>query len=195
VERALASLQVSDVETSWSDALSTSRGDVPPLILADEEGMIREQRQRVVNASPADVYQVFTGLGGNRGWLYLNLAWALRGFLDRLVGGVGLRRGRRHPNQLRAGDALDFWRVEPGRLLRLRAEMKVPGDAWLQFEVAPHDGDQTLLSQTAFFAPKGHFGLLYWYALYPIHALIFSGLVDQIARRAATLRLAQLDRD
>jgi uncharacterized protein YbjT (DUF2867 family) len=197
VERALASLQASDVETSWSDALSTSRGDVPPLILADEEGMIREQRQRVVNASPADVYQVFTGLGGNRGWLYLNLAWALRGSLDRLVGGAGLRRGRRHPDQLRAGDALDFWRVEavePGHLLRLRAEMKVPGEAWLQFEAAPHEGEQTLLSQTAFFAPKGLSGLLYWYALYPLHALIFSGLVDRIARRAVTLRLARLDR-
>jgi uncharacterized protein YbjT (DUF2867 family) len=189
VERALASLQASDVETSWSDALSTSRGDVPPLVLADEEGMIREQRQRVVNASPAAVYRVFTGLGGQRGWLYLNLAWALRGFLDRLVGGVGLRRGRRHPDRLRVGDALDFWRVEavePDRLLRLRAEMKVPGEAWLQFEVTPHDGDQTLLSQTAFFAPKGLSGLLYWYALYPLHALIFSGLVDQLARRATT---------
>jgi uncharacterized protein YbjT (DUF2867 family) len=197
VERALARLQASDVETSWSDALSTSQGDVPPLILADEEGMIREHRQRLVNASPADVYQIFSGLGGQRGWLYLNLAWALRGFLDRLVGGAGLRRGRRHSDQLRAGDALDFWRVEavePGRLLRLRAEMKVPGEAWLQFEVAPHEGDQTLLSQTAFFAPKGLFGLLYWYALYPVHALIFSGLVDRIARRAVTLRLARLGR-
>jgi uncharacterized protein YndB with AHSA1/START domain len=178
--------------------LSTSQGDVPPLVLADEEGMIREHRQRLVNASPADVYRVFTGLGGNRGWLYLNLAWALRGSLDRLVGGAGLRRGRRDPDQLRAGDALDFWRVEavaPDRLLRLRAEMKVPGEAWLQFEVAPHDGDQTLLSQTAIFAPKGLSGLLYWYALYPVHALIFSGLVDQIARRAVTLRLAQVDRE
>jgi hypothetical protein len=85
--------------------------------------------------------------------------------------------------------------VAPDRLLRLRAEMKVPGEAWLQFEVAPHDGDQTLLSQTAFFAPKGLSGLLYWYALYPVHALIFSGLVDQIARRAVTLRLAQVDRE
>ncbi len=119
----------------------------------------------------------------------MNWAWQIRGLMDRLVGGVGLRRGRRHPDKLRVGDALDFWRVEavePGRLLRLRAEMKVPGKAWLQFQVQPHEGGQTLLSQTAFFAPKGMVGWLYWYALYPFHGLIFSGLVDQVAARAVT---------
>ncbi len=190
VEAALAQLQVSAVETAWSDALSTSQGDVPPLILTNEEGMVRERRQRVVPVSPAALYQVFTGVGGARGWFYLNWAWELRGLMDRVIGGVGLRRGRRDPDNLRVGDALDFWRVEavdPGHLLRLRAEMKVPGKAWLQFEVTPRGSNQTLLSQTAFFAPKGLFGWLYWYGLYPLHALIFSGLIDQIVRRAARL--------
>ncbi len=187
VERALAKLQASTVETAWSDALSTSQGDVPPLVLATREGMILEHRQRLVAVPPADLYTVFTGIGGGRGWFHMNWAWQARGFLDRLVGGVGLRRGRRDPDRLRVGDALDFWRVEalePDRLLRLRAEMKVPGKAWLQFEVAPGEGGRSLLSQTALFAPRGLTGWLYWYALYPFHALIFDGLVDDVARRA-----------
>jgi uncharacterized protein YbjT (DUF2867 family) len=192
VERALARLQASDLETSWSDALSTSQGDVPPVILTTQEGMVLERRQRVVSASPADVYNTFMGLGGERGWFYMNWAWQLRGLMDRMIGGVGLRRGRRDPDTLRVGDALDFWRVEavePGRLLRLRAEMKAPGKAWLQFQVIPRSGEQALLAQTAFFAPKGLMGWLYWYGLYPFHRLIFSGLIDQIAQRAATLKI------
>jgi hypothetical protein len=149
--------------------------------------MIREHRQRFVSASASDVYDIFIGLGGQRGWLYMNWAWEMRGFLDRAVGGVGLRRGRRDPDEVRVGDALDFWRVEavePDQLLRLRAEMKVPGKAWLQFQVTPRGGNRALLSQTAFFAPKGLFGWMYWYVLYPIHGLIFSGLIDRIAQRA-----------
>jgi uncharacterized protein YbjT (DUF2867 family) len=188
VERAISRLEASNVETAWSDALSTSQGNVHPVTLSTREGMIVEHRQRVVAASAADVYRIFVGLGGKRGWFYMNWAWEIRGFIDQMIGGVGLRRGRRDPDDLRAGDALDFWRVEavePGRLLRLRAEMKVPGRAWLQFQVKAQGEDQTQLSQTAFFAPKGLMGWLYWYGLYPLHGLIFSGLIDQIARRAA----------
>jgi uncharacterized protein YbjT (DUF2867 family) len=187
VERALARLQASNIETAWSDALSTSQSDLPPVILTNQEGMILEHRQRIVAASPAEIYKVFTGLGGKRGWFYMNWAWEIRGFIDRMLGGVGLRRGRRDPDELRVGDALDFWRVEavePDKLLRLRAEMKVPGRAWLQFQVTPREDGQTLLGQTAFFAPKGLLGWLYWYALYPIHKVIFSGFIDQIAQRA-----------
>ena len=117
----------------------------------------------------------------------MDWAWRVRGFLDRLVGGVGLRRGRRDPQEVRVGDAVDFWRVEavePDRLLRLRAEMKVPGRAWLEFRVEPIDAATSRLSQTAFFAPRGLTGLLYWYLLYPIHAVIFSGLAKALARRA-----------
>ncbi len=149
--------------------------------------MIIEQRQRVVAKSTGAVYRSFAQLGGRRGWLYLDWTWQLRGMVDRLFGGVGMRRGRRDPEELRSGDTLDFWRVEmvdPGRLIRLRAEMKVPGRAWLEFEARPESDGKTLLLQTAFFEPKGLFGLLYWYALYPIHGLIFSGLIRRIGEQA-----------
>jgi uncharacterized protein YbjT (DUF2867 family) len=188
VERALVVLNTGQIETAWSDALATSAGDVAPLVLTTREGLVVELRQRLVDATPGEVFAVFSGLGGRRGWFYLNWAWKVRGFLDRLLGGVGLRRGRRDPNGVRVGDALDFWRVEavaPGHLLRLRAEMKVPGKAWLEFEVTTHADGRTLLAQTALFAPKGLAGWLYWYALYPLHGLIFSGLIDRIAARAA----------
>ena len=184
---ALERLANAQVETSWSDALISSQGDAKPVTLKEEEGIITEQRLRVVNASPAQVYQVFSGLGGDRGWLYFNFLWELRGMMDRLVGGVGFRRGRRHPDELNTGDALDFWRVEkvePNAVLRLRAEMKVPGLAWLEFQSQPLRENKTFLSQTAYFVPKGLFGLIYWYALYPIHAFLFSGLIEQIALRA-----------
>jgi hypothetical protein len=194
VERALERLQASNIETAWSDALVTSQtDDVPPVILSNQEGMIVEHRQRVVNAPPADIYKVFTSLGGKRGWLFMNWAWEIRGFFDRMIGGVGLRRGRRDPDDVRVGDALDFWRVEavePDQMLRLRAEMKVPGRAWLQFQVTSREDGQSLLSQTAFFAPKGLFGWMYWYALYPIHKVIFSGFIDQIVQRALRLHSA-----
>ena len=187
VERALEKLEAGNIETRWSDALVTSqRGE--PVVLLSDEGMIREHRQLMVDAPPKDVFRVFSGLGGKRGWLFMNWAWRIRGAIDRLCGGVGLRRGRRDPDVLRIGDALDFWRVEavkPNELVRLRAEMRVPGKAWLQFEVLPHGERQSILSQTAFFAPKGLGGWLYWYALYPVHQFMFSGMVNTIARRAA----------
>ena len=188
VEDALAALQASQVETAWSDALCSSQGKLPPVTLTNREGMILETRQRRVSASPAQVYRAFTSLGGQRGWLYMNWAWRLRGFFDKLIGGVGLRRGRRDPHELRVGEALDFWRVEavePERLLRLRAEMKVPGQAWLQFQVDPVEDGQCLLTQVAFFAPKGLLGWLYWYALYPLHRPIFSGMIDRLVASVA----------
>lgn len=190
VQLALQSLHASAVETSWSDALVSSQPEREPTILTTHEGMIIEQRQHIVAASAQTVFRAFSGLGGERGWLYFNWAWRLRGILDRIVGGVGFRRGRRHPDEVRMGDAVDFWRVEAveqDHLLRLRAEMKVPGLAWLQFAAEPISDDQTRLTQTAFFAPKGLFGWLYWYGLYPLHGLIFSGLVRSIAERAERL--------
>jgi uncharacterized protein YbjT (DUF2867 family) len=190
VQRALARLDASQVETIWSDALVSSQGDITPVTLATQDGMIIEQRQRVVNAPPTAVYRAYTGLGGRRGWPYFDWAWQIRGMMDRLIGGVGLRRGRRDPDEVRVGDALDFWRVEavePERLLRLRAEMKVPGRAWLQFESKPQPNGQTILQQTALFAPKGLSGLLYWYVLYPLHGLIFSGMVQQLGWQAEAL--------
>ncbi|MCU0462936.1 MAG: SDR family oxidoreductase [Anaerolineae bacterium] len=187
VHRALEKLKVSEVETSWVDSLASSQSDQTPVVLTTHEGMIFEQRQQVVDATPSAVYRAFTSLGGATGWLYFNWAWHARGILDRMVGGVGLRRGRRHPTLVRIGDALDFWRVEAveiNHLMRLRAEMKVPGKAWLQFKVETLDDGTTQLTQTAFFAPMGLFGLLYWYILYPLHGLIFSGMIRQLAKRA-----------
>jgi hypothetical protein len=151
------------------------------------EGMILEHHKRIVPASAEAVYKTFTGLGGERGWFNIDWAWRLRGLLDRMVGGVGFRRGRRDPDELQVGDFLDFWRVEalePGRLLRLRAEMKLPGKAWLQWRVTSREKEDVLLVQTSFFAPKGLLGWLYWYATYPLHKLIFGRLMDQIAARA-----------
>ena len=191
VRLALEKLNAHAVETAWSDALSTSQRGARPATLSTQEGMIIERRQVRVDAPVDAIFRAFTGLGGERGWLFMNWTWRVRGALDRLCGGVGLRRGRRDADAIRVGEALDFWRVEaiePGRLLRLRAEMKLPGKAWLQFEASVQEGDaRPLLTQTAFFAPKGLSGLAYWYFLYPIHGMIFGGMIRRLARRAKTL--------
>jgi uncharacterized protein YbjT (DUF2867 family) len=187
VRAAVATLENGEVETWWADALATSSGDVPPKVLTTHDGMIVERRRARVAAAPADVFAVCAAIGGARGYGYADWTWEVRGAVDRLFGGVGLRRGRRDPRELRPGDALDFWRVEtvePPRLLRLRAEMKVPGSAWLQFETIPAEGG-TLLVQTAFFAPKGLPGLAYWYGLYPVHSAIFSGMIAALAAEAS----------
>ena len=152
--------------------------------------MLIERRQLQVDASPETVFKTFTGLGGRRGWPPYTWLWRVRGLLDRIIGGVGMRRGRRHPDELRKGEALDFWRVEdiqPGRSLRLRAEMKLPGRGWLQFETSASKEGGADLVQTAYFAPKGLFGLLYWYGIYPIHGLIFGRTIREVARRSETL--------
>jgi hypothetical protein len=187
VRLALDKMKGQAVETAWSDALTSSQGVKTPVALISSEGMIIERRQRRVAAPAAAVYAEFTRLGGARGWLYFDWAWKLRGMADRLLGGVGMRRGRRDPAALRAGDSLDFWRVEtvvPGRLIRLRAEMLVPGRAWLEFEARAEGDGAARLFQTAYFEPKGLAGLLYWYALYPIHGLIFSGLIHRLGAAA-----------
>lgn len=190
VQLALGQVQSDAVETSWSDALVNSAGDLQPFKLVEQEGMMIERRQRVVDLPRKRVFRSYTGLGGDRGWLFLNWTWVFRGWVDKLIGGVGLRRGRRHPDELRVGESLDFWRVEAiqtDQLLRLRAEMRVPGKAWIQFQSTPLEGGQTLLTQTAYFAPRGLAGFIYWYSLYPIHTFLFSGLIRKIAERAKTL--------
>jgi len=190
VHLALERLQSESVETSWSDALVVTQGDNRPLTLTISEGMMIERRRIVVDLPPATVFQAYTGLGGERGWLYMNWSWQIRGWLDKLVGGVGLRRGRRHPDDIRVGEALDFWRVEavePDRLIRLQAEMKLPGKAWLEFQSVPQSDGKTLLTQIAYFAPRGLAGFLYWYLLYSIHSFIFSGLIRKVAGRAREL--------
>ncbi len=187
VESALASLETGEVETRWCDALYSSQGDRQPTQLISQEGMLLEQRQARIQASEQDVFDVYTRLGGDFGWLYMDWTWRIRGWIDRLFGGSGLRRGRRDPLHLRAGDAVDFWRVEEieaPRLLRLRAEMILPGRAWLQYQSGVTPEGDVLLLQTAIFAPRGLAGFLYWYALYPIHGVIFSGLIREIKRQA-----------
>jgi hypothetical protein len=153
----------------------------------EERGVIVEERRVESRASRQALYAVFSGIGGHRGWLYADWLWKMRGLVDRVVGGVGMRRGRRHPDKLRAGDALDFWRVEavePGNGIRLRAEMRVPGSAVLEFQAVARPEGGSLLVQTASFSPRGLAGLAYWYGLYPLHQRIFSGMAKAIVKRA-----------
>ena len=188
VRLALTRIAERAVETHWSGAL----GAAQTYTLQDWEGLIREERTALVDAPPEAVFRAFCSLGGETGWLAWNWAWRLRGLLDKLVGGPGLRRGRRHPYELLPGEAVDFWRVEqvvPNRRLRLRAEMKTPGKAWLEFEAIPEEG-RTRLVQRALFEPRGLPGALYWYALYPVHKRIFSDMARALAQRALQLHRA-----
>jgi len=191
VQLALADLNPAKVDTVWLDAQATLQEDVPSLVNTVQRGMHVYRLYRIVGASPKAVYSIFTGLGGERGWLYANWAWRLRGIADRLLGGIGFRCRRPYPDEIRVGDAVDFLRaeaVEPGRLLRLQVEAKMPGRFWLQFEAQPLEdkGSKTRLVQTIFFDPKGLLGLIYWYAFYRVHALVFSGLIREVARQAET---------
>lgn len=171
------------VVTRWSGSL----GSAPVYRFEDSEGMAQEVRTRSVAASPEAVYRAFASLGGRRGWRVWRPLWTLRGLLDQVVGGPGLRRGRRHPVELTPGETVDFWRVEEARapeLLRLRAEMRVPGRAWLQWEAVPEGPGRTRLVQTAFFAPSGLVGVVYWYSLYLAHRFIFTDLIEAVAADA-----------
>ncbi|PIR21178.1 MAG: NAD(P)-dependent oxidoreductase [Deltaproteobacteria bacterium CG11_big_fil_rev_8_21_14_0_20_47_16] len=184
VRLALDRVQQGNIETIWSGTES-SIVRTPSQHMSVREGMIAEERHLPIHASPQKVFSIVSRLGGQFGWLYANWAWKLRGVMDRLVGGVGMRRGRRDPNSLRRGDAVDFWRVETikeNSLLRLRAEMKLPGEAWLQFKIDadPENSRRCYLTQTAFFEPRGLMGTLYWYLLYPVHRIIFSKLSVRI---------------
>ena len=173
-----------EVASTWFDSFSAENRQTLDSI-GSKEGMIVDRRVRRIAAPPGDVFAAVERIGGRSGWPYANILWRIRGLGDRLVGGVGMRLGRRDPNRLRLGDALDFWRVEELRrpeTLRLRAEMKLPGRAWLQYEVLP-DAAGSRLVQTAFFEPKGVPGLAYWYLLYPAHAVIFRGMLRKLAPR------------
>ena len=195
LEEALEELDAHKVETTWTDSMAATWAQDEPYSFVEERGMLIERRVRNINAQPSEVYQAFTTLGGDSGWLYLNFLWHLRGWLDRVIGGPGYRRGRPQRGALRVGDALDFWRVEavePDHLLRLRGEMKLPGRAWLQFETEPAENGGSQLVQTAFFAPKGLFGYLYWYSIYFLHKRIFDGMVDKLMLRSEG-KLDQVD--
>lgn len=172
-------------ETRWSDALSSSGG------IRDWGGVrfgsrLVDSRSVTVAVPPEAAFRPIACIGGSTGYYYGNFLWKLRGALDLASGGIGYRRGRRHPSELRVGDTLDFWRVDslvPNRKLRLSAEMRVPGRAWLEFEVEPV-GAGSKITQTALFDPLGLFGLLYWYCLWPVHQFVFAGMLQGIARAA-----------
>lgn len=187
VRLALRRVASDDLPTVWNSAVSSVPGptdDVHQLDLT--EGLYRETRTTTVEAPPDVAFDTIKRLGGQNGWLYGDFLWRLRGWLDQLFGGVGVRRGRRSDTDLRVGDTVDFWRVEAldeNRLLRLRAEMKLPGRGWLQFNVESADdtGSSTRITQTAFFEPKGLMGTLYWYAVLPFHGVLFAGLLRSLA--------------
>lgn len=184
IRRALINEDQEFAETRWSDALS-SKGYTSPYGGKFGARLV-DSRSRYIDVSPAEAFRPIQRIGGDTGWYYANWLWTLRGFLDLLVGGVGIRRGRRHPEEIAPGDTIDFWRVEsvqPNRLLRLFAEMKTSGRAWLQFEVEK-SGEGCTIRQTAVFDPSGLTGLLYWYSLYGIHHFVFSGMLRNICQAA-----------
>lgn len=189
VRLALVKMRDGEVETSWQDA--TVAGAPSDPIPSDPEWtghtVFTDLRERRTPASPDALWAVVESIGGENGWYSFPLAWVLRGWADKLVGGVGLRRGRRHPSTLNTGDALDFWRVESidrGHSLRLRAEMKLPGRAWLELTVDDSGDGDSLYRQRAVFFPSGLGGRLYWLAILPFHGVIFSGMVNRIVAAA-----------
>ncbi|MEO5824001.1 MAG: SDR family oxidoreductase, partial [Vicinamibacteraceae bacterium] len=188
IELALSAEARSDVESTW-----TAAGPIPGDPDWAGGKVFEDRRERFVAATPLAVFTAVATLGGRRGWYRYNRLWLTRGILDRLIGGPGWKRGRRHPTQLAWGDAVGFWRVaaiEPPTGLTLRAEMRVPGDAILEFTIAPARGpdgqDGATVIQTARFRPRGLLGLLYWYSVAPFHGPVFSGLIDGIAQAAVT---------
>ncbi|MGE3842743.1 MAG: SDR family oxidoreductase [Vicinamibacterales bacterium] len=187
IARALINEDHELAETRWSDALSAG-GASRAWGGARFGSRLVDSRTTFVPVPPAQAFTPVRRIGGVRGWYYGDWLWSLRGFLDLLWGGVGVRRGRRDPEHVRVGDALDFWRVEayePPHRLRLFAEMKLPGRAWLEFEVGAHEAGSTI-RQTAIFDPVGLSGLLYWYGIYPLHQLVFAGMLRNVAREAMT---------
>ena len=175
-----------DVETTWANA---SPSGAPADSLPSDPSwagdvIYTDDRSIGCSATVEQVWQVVEGVGGENGWYSFPLAWTIRGWLDRLTGGVGLARGRRNPHVLHTGDALDFWRVERiqrPHLLRLRAEMRTPGRAWLEWRLESRGAEVTRLHQRAIFFPKGLAGRLYWYSLLPFHGIIFTGMLNNIA--------------
>ncbi len=190
--RALARVATDQVETTWASSITTGSDRLEGRKLSTHEGMLYERHSTTVAASPAQAFSAICALGGDSGWPAGNWLWQTRGLIDRVIGGVGMRRGRRHPRELAVGEPLDFWRVEAlqeNRLLRLRAEMKLPGAAWLQFEVAERAGG-CAVEQTAFYDPRGFLGYLYWYLVLPFHRFIFPGLLAAVRERAELAALS-----
>ena len=191
VQLALEKEEAREVITRWSGAgAGPVAGPLPTDAQWSGGAVLRDVRERRVEASPDVVHGTVCGVGGGRGWYSGELLWSIRGLIDQLVGGPGMRRGRRDPDRVRVGDAVDFWRVEsvePGALLRLRAEMRLPGVASLEWRIEPmpgSDGSRSRLPQTATFVPRGLWGRAYWYGVAPFHVFIFPGLIDGLTSAA-----------
>ena len=194
MRRALDLSRADEIQTHWADA-----GVMPKFALTQPGDpkwaggtLLLDERVRTVDVPAAALWEVIRSIGGRTGWYHATWLWVLRGWLDRLWGGVGLRRGRRHPTEIAPGDALDFWRVIkvlPSRHLLLEAEMKLPGRATLEFILDPQSDSRVVITQRACFKPKGLGGIIYWYALVPFHHYIFGGMMDEIIRRARAVRL------
>jgi len=181
--RALSQLEPDYLKTHAVDKENAGRSFCRTEI---HSGMIIEIRQKPVHSEPDEVYKVFTKLGGSNKWP-CNSAWRLRAAIDRIIGGVGIRKGRPEDCNMKLGETVDFFRIvkiEPDRLIRLKAEMKLPGDGWLQFEAVEAGNNLTSLVQTVFFAPKGLLGIIYWYLVYPAHKLIFARMINKLAAKA-----------
>lgn len=182
IKIAVDKIQHHQVESHWTDA-----GKMPPYEWVNSSDpkwaggtVYNDIREITITGSPEQAWSALVKIGGTTGWYYANWLWKLRGWLDFFLGGPGLRKGRRHPNELRHGDAIDFWRVralEPGRRLLLIAEMRLPGQAALEFKVVPVDSNTTKIIQMARFLPRGLLGLAYWYAVSPLHELVFNGML------------------
>jgi hypothetical protein len=190
VRLALGKEREGEVETSWQNS-SVMDAPSDPLPSDPEwagHTVYTDVKQRRTTAPVDALWRVIESIGGDNGWYSLPVAWAARGLMDKMVGGVGLRRGRRNQDHLQAGDALDFWRVEAierGRLLRLRAEMKLPGLAWLELRCEPDGDGGSLYHQRAVFFPRGLGGRLYWLSILPFHGVIFTGMANRITATAA----------
>jgi uncharacterized protein YbjT (DUF2867 family) len=198
VRLALRRINENAIETHWANATVPSIPSDPLPSDPDWAGetTYTDVRSRTCAASPEVVWDVVESMGGENGWYSFPLAWSVRGWIDRLVGGVGSRRGRRDPRRLHTGEALDFWRVETldrPRLLRLRAEMRVPGRAWLEFRVTACPDGGTRLDQRAVFFPRGLAGRAYWYSVLPFHGIVFRGMVENIARKAERIGAQTVD--
>ena len=189
VRLALKRVREADVATRWSSASVPGAPSDPLPSDPDWAGgsLYVDDRAQTVEASPESLWSVIEGIGGENGWYSWPTAWAARGLLDRFSGGPGLRRGRRHPTRVHVGETLDWWRVEdvqPGRLLRLRAEMRLPGLAWLELLVESDDDGRTVFRQRALFHPRGLLGQAYWWSVAPFHGVVFGGMQRNIARAA-----------
>jgi hypothetical protein len=184
IDMAFKKIEQNLVMSSWKDSMVSGRfnQNLEKYIQVPKYGVLKDVQKLKVDDSSRVIKRIWK-IGGKTGWYYGNWLWKIRGFIDKLVGGVGLRRGRTHPDKIFAGDALDFWRVlladKKGKRLLLFAEMKLPGEAWLEFKI----DDNNVLHQTATFRPRGLRGRLYWYSIVPLHYFIFGGMIRNIAKK------------